>query len=495
MSNRSQNGTLFKTLAYETISHIMRHLSKCPRRPLWHRSFALETFILMLEAGDVLEEVARDTFDGFTTHKRQTPEILPKDEFNRVTLTHMYNWNWIDTHAEKLNIRSLVLTPDFAFHFLLAESFVSQCSKTVNDLSLINFNSQHCETMRSVMAALGPNLTCLLAYADVPGLLKAILKHCQILRKLTIYRINGAVTGLSTVGDWRNNGDWRILCETLRVLTLSYANDCPAEDAELVRTSFRGLHELNISFLSNVSQESYQTAAKFYGGVWKHNLERANVGNMPANLISRIRSFYPSTRFTVRLGGTDTAAKLKACGDSLACAHFTERQSRAHIEFNGEEIEMAARGCGALEEIRLIDSWNQCKLGDKIFQTSFHRLRRIHLERTDVKVVDELASRAKCLREFYYSGTLPNSDVLNRLAMNNKQLQRVHFQTRNWSIPGVLAILTAFVRCPELNELIVNLSSRTYVDELIEALYSTPALGRYRIRRTFIRVAGKIFQE
>ncbi len=498
MSVAQQRVTLFRTLADENVAHVLRYLSKQPRHPLWHRYIEMETLMLMFDADEVLARVAGDTFDAISTHRKLPPRIIEEDNYTRVLVSAGYCWNNLDKYAPRLRVRSLTLTPDCIHHLLRAQSLTAEFAKSVNDLSLVSFGATHKDVVRQLLQLMGPNLTSLQAVAVVPGLLEAIQKHCQILVKLSIQHIDGAVAGLSKVGDWRYDGDWRILCETLRVLSLSYVNDCPPEDAELVRTSFRGLRELSVTFWSEVPLACYRTAVKFFGGVWKHNLERADVGDMPPALVSRIRSFYPSTRLTVRLGGLDTIGQMRACGDSLACAKFEAWDHGLFLEFDGEALAEAARKCGRIEEIRLMSHWGQMALGNNIVEAPLGRLQRVHFEQMHPSALEQLANRAGELRDLYYSGDEPSVDTMKLLAQNNPRLRRVHIVVWNWTAAGVIGFVVALANCKDLVELVVNApnaASNDSVRVLHAALQTTPELGRYHIRRTFVRVLGMVFQE
>ncbi len=483
--------TWFTTLADDSVAHVMRFLSKYPKHSRWYSYFDFDTFMVMLKAGDALQRVALNTFDGFSTYSPILGDAK-EDDFNRIQISEVYNWNMLDRFADKLHIRSLVITPKFAPRFLYAKSFSTACAKTVEDLSLYLFTELDALVMCAVIELLGPNLKSLHAIHDLPGLIDAIRKHCPILVKLRLELIDGIENGLSAVGSWRSLNHWQSLSDTLRVLELKYVRDVPEDDAVLVRTLFRGVRHLSVTLVREESPHLQRKIVKFFGGIGKHNLLTATVGDIPPAHIARIRSFYPSTRLTVRAGNHSTAARMKAAGNSLCRLEF-DFNLDIHPQFEREAIGEAAATCGRLEAVEVRDNTRRGKVGHKILQAPLANLRYAHLTNTGMSAFEEVARRTRELREFYYSGGLPAVESITLLAKMNPRLKRVHLKLETWPLPALVKTMAAFLHCKELSDLVINSSFENFIDELNLKLESKPELGRYRIRRTNVSIMGRQF--
>ena len=476
----------FNLLPVDTVGHIVRHLSKYPRHTLWHCHFSTDTFFCMLRCGGELASITRVLFDGISSQSdnHQMPDPHPEDDaYRRLPMTTYVESKKLFEFVAFLRLRSLVLTPYFTLYLRESDTFLATCATTVVDLAMNDFYDDDRVVIAIVLKHLGPRLQSFRAIQAGNAMLENVCEHCTSLLRLelSLYGSSAATdVTLASIGNWHG------IEYTLQRLTLTYRRECTEADAVLVRTCFRALRELNVLFRErHVPPDTYRRVVKYFGGIGKHNLERANLGFMPAPLLSRVRSFYPSTKFQVRVDHNSIAPQLAAVADNLAVVHFPNiPQVDVPAVSSRSAVEEAALSCTKLEEIRISPGIRELALA--VLRAPLGRLRLLYLLYSDPVVLGSIVGRTSALESLFYKGRMPRAEVLNRLAAENCRLRRVHLVLRAAKPDSIADVLKAFSDCQELQQLIVD-TDRLWFDGSVP-----DALARYSIRRTHVRIDGTV---
>lgn len=444
----------------------------------------------MLRCGNEMAHATRLLFDGVSSQHGYIPhriarlgvdvDTLPEDTHKQVTMTTYPLAKHLIQHVEFLQLRSLVLTPQFTLYLRECDKFFSTCATSVVDLTLYSFYDEDALTIGGILEHLGPRLLSFRGDHANRVMVNQVCAHCTSLQKLDL-----TLSGATDENDFpiSSAGNWSCIEQTLTHLTITYRRNCPESDSSLVRNTFRALRELNILFREkNIHPAEYREVAKFFGGVGKHNLERANLGAMPAPLISRIRSFYQSTKLRVQLNSNTMAAQFAAAGENLAIAELS-------FNFDGavplvSDVEEGARNCNKLEEIHIPTSMR--KFAVQILQnTSLTSLRLLYLHQSPPKCLDILPGHTGALETLYYSGSCMDTEVFYKIADKNPRIKRVHLMLRFGTVDDPAHVLKAFSNSRELQELTIETPTRCDITRLRSL---NCALGRYYIRQAHVRI-------